>query len=147
VLISPRGEDGSPNGLSPATRREMLRRVAARVRDRVDQRDTVVVLRHDLFGVILSAVPGPREASEVAGRLARAVSAPFSVPGAEVAMTCLVGVATSADGEGPIDARSLVGRAVASLRHTGTARAANGLWPEAASVGLPPAGEPFSATA
>lgn len=95
-------------------RRELARRVAERLRDRVQASDTVAVLGPDLFGVILASVSDRAEAEERARRLARAVSTPFSIPGSEVSVSCRV-VLALAPPEGRVLASTLLERAVSAL--------------------------------
>src|SRR5690349_16633723 len=73
---------------------ELLRQVAARLRQCVREEDTVARLGGDEFGVILSDLTRADDASVVAQKLIEALIRPFDLGGYEAFVTASVGIAS-----------------------------------------------------
>ena len=71
---------------------ELLRQVASRLRTVLREGDTVARLGGDEFVILLPHIPAVRDAAQVAAKVLRAVSAPFTLLGQELNTTTSLGV-------------------------------------------------------
>ncbi|MCL3862764.1 bifunctional diguanylate cyclase/phosphodiesterase [Actinotalea sp. K2] len=86
------------DGLGHAAGDELLRQIAARLREQLREGDIVGRLGGDEFGVVLTEVDDPRRPLDVANRLVERLDEPFRISGHELRVTVSVGVAVH---EGP----------------------------------------------
>ncbi|MFO1338509.1 MAG: diguanylate cyclase [Burkholderiaceae bacterium] len=99
----------------------VLREFAQRLQAAVRGSDTVGRLAGDEFVILLEQVRGVEQAERVAAKVCAAMTAPFSIDGAPVAVRASVGVAW-ADGTQPVTVESLLATADAALyeaKHAG----------------------------
>jgi diguanylate cyclase (GGDEF)-like protein/excisionase family DNA binding protein len=81
---------------------ELLRAVAARLRDRLGSGDTLARLGGDLFAVVFEDVDGEREALARAEAVTDALAAPFRLEETEVFVSATIGIAVATpDAETP----------------------------------------------
>ncbi|MFQ5513911.1 MAG: putative bifunctional diguanylate cyclase/phosphodiesterase [Myxococcota bacterium] len=73
---------------------ELLRCVAARLRDAIRKSDTVARLEGDEFIVLLPSLAHPRDAAVVAREILRCVGLPYQVDASEVSVTASIGIAS-----------------------------------------------------
>lgn len=92
---------------------DLLKAVAARLRDTVREDDLVARLGGDEFVVMQTTPAPPRDAPELAGRIVAALVAPFQIDGRRVDVGASVGIAIAP--EGCMDCGSLLSRADAAL--------------------------------
>ncbi len=81
----------------------VLQEVGERLRTTVRPGDTVARLGGDEFAFLLEDVADPRDADDVADRVATALAAPMAVGGVEVALRASVGIALAGDGDAAAD--------------------------------------------
>ena len=70
----------------------LLQQVAARIRSRIRQTDTLARLGGDEFAVILTAIHGSQEAETLAQKIAGAMAPPFDLDGVTLTATASIGV-------------------------------------------------------
>ena len=104
---------------------ELLVAVAARLRAAVRPADVVARFGGDEFLVLADRLSDPRDATQLAWRLAHSLRTPFSVAGIEVSVTASFGVATSRDpGEADEDLVRKADAAMYTAKHRGSNRVA-----------------------
>jgi diguanylate cyclase (GGDEF)-like protein/PAS domain S-box-containing protein len=81
----------------------LLAEVGARLHDALRPTDLLARFGGDEFVVLCRSVRTEAQAVSIAGRLAQAVSAPFTVDGSEVYVTASTGIALAAEGLSPED--------------------------------------------
>lgn len=102
---------------------ELLRGVAARLREHVRGGDQVARLGGDEFAVLCADLAVADDAVDIAHRLKAALHEPFDVRGREVSVGACIGVAIA--GSEPVEAAGLVARADAAAyrgKHNGRGR-------------------------
>ncbi|MFQ5740232.1 MAG: putative bifunctional diguanylate cyclase/phosphodiesterase [Acidobacteriota bacterium] len=77
---------------------KLLKALSARLAPLLREGDTVARLGGDEFAILLNDIRGPADASRVAERIQREVSAPFSLDGYEVFTSASIGIALSSNG-------------------------------------------------
>jgi diguanylate cyclase (GGDEF)-like protein/PAS domain S-box-containing protein len=101
---------------------DLLAAVAARLRAAVRPTDVVARFGGDEFLVLADRLNDPRDATQLAWRLANSLRAPFSIAGTEVSVTASFGVATSRD---PRDADEDLVRKADAAMYTAKQRGSN----------------------
>ena len=91
------------DSLGHAAGDRVLQEVGERLRTTVRPGDTVARLGGDEFAFLLEDVADPRDADEVAERVAAALVTPLAVGGVEVALRASVGIALAQDGDAAAD--------------------------------------------
>ncbi len=91
------------DSLGHAAGDRVLQEVGERLRTTVRPGDTVARLGGDEFAFLLEDVADPRDADEVAERVASALATPLAVGGVEVALRASVGIALAQDGDAAAD--------------------------------------------
>jgi diguanylate cyclase (GGDEF)-like protein/PAS domain S-box-containing protein len=91
------------DSLGHAAGDRVLQEVGERLRTTVRPGDTVARLGGDEFAFLLEDVPDPRDADEVAERVAAALATPLAIGGVEVALRASVGIALAEDGDAAAD--------------------------------------------
>lgn len=77
----------------------VLQAVAARLRTSARHADTIARLGGDEFVMLLEACPSPREAEQVAAKVAASLSQPYAIAAGSAQITCSIGIAIDAGGE------------------------------------------------
>jgi diguanylate cyclase (GGDEF)-like protein/PAS domain S-box-containing protein len=92
---------------------DLLREVAARLRETVRETDTVARLGGDEFAIVQPLLHGPREAETLAERVILALGVPFGIAGNRIETGTSIGIATAP--EDGIDSDTLLRNADTAL--------------------------------
>jgi diguanylate cyclase (GGDEF)-like protein/PAS domain S-box-containing protein len=93
---------------------DLLRQVAARLKDTLREVDTIARMGSDEFAMLAEGVPAAADVTALAEKLIQAFAAPFSVMDSEVVATPSIGISIYPDGTE--DLALLVEHAVAAMR-------------------------------